>query len=289
MIRKTAIAALASLAGFIPGLAFAQSVTLPQPWQMNLQPPGSETMEKIVSFHTELIYIITAIALFIMALLVYVMVRFNAKNNPNPTKTSHNTVLEILWTVIPILILVYIAIPSFKLLFFEGRLPDAQMTLKVTGHQWFWSYNYPDQGNFGFDSLIKCRTTEECAGDKDDKGNIPIRLLDVDNPVVVPVDTVVRVQLVSEDVIHSWAVPAFGVKTDAVPGRLQETWFKIEHEGTYYGQCSELCGQDHGFMPIRIEAVSKDAFAAWAKAAPEKFKAQNEVPVPAKEVAEVNR
>lgn len=289
MIRKTAIAALASLAGFIPGLAFAQSVTLPQPWQMNLQPPGSETMEKIVSFHTELIYIITAIALFIMALLVYVMVRFNAKNNPNPTKTSHNTVLEILWTVIPILILVYIAIPSFKLLFFEGRLPDAQMTLKVTGHQWFWSYNYPDQGNFGFDSLIKCRTTEECAGDKDDKGNIPIRLLDVDNPVVVPVDTVVRVQLVSEDVIYSWAVPAFGVKTDAVPGRLQETWFKIEHEGTYYGQCSELCGQDHGFMPIRIEAVSKDAFAAWAKAAPEKFKAQNEVPVPAKEVAEVNR
>jgi cytochrome c oxidase subunit 2 len=256
---------------------------------MNLQPPGSETMEKIVSFHNELIYIITAIALFIMALLVYVMVRFNAKRNPTPTKTSHNTVLEILWTVIPILILVYIAIPSFKLLFFEGRLPDAQMTLKVTGHQWFWSYNYPDQGNFGFDSLIKCRTTEECAGDKDDKGNIPIRLLDVDNPVVVPVDTVVRVQLVSEDVIHSWAVPAFGIKTDAVPGRLQETWFKIEHEGTYYGQCSELCGQDHGFMPIRIEAVSKEAFAAWAKAAPEKFKAQNEVPAPAKELAEVNR
>ncbi len=289
MIRKTAFAALASLVGFIPGLAFAQSVTLPQPWQMNLQPPGSETMEKIVSFHNELIYIITAIALFIMALLVYVMVRFNAKRNPTPTKTSHNTVLEILWTVIPILILVYIAIPSFKLLFFEGRLPDAQMTLKVTGHQWFWSYNYPDQGNFGFDSLIKCRTTEECAGDKDDKGNIPIRLLDVDNPVVVPVDTVVRVQLVSEDVIHSWAVPAFGVKTDAVPGRLQETWFKIEHEGTYYGQCSELCGQDHGFMPIRIEAVSKEAFAAWAKAAPEKFKAQNEVPAPAKELAEVNR
>jgi cytochrome c oxidase subunit 2 len=289
MIRKTAFAALASLVGFIPGLAFAQSVTLPQPWQMNLQPPGSETMEKIVSFHNELIYIITAIALFIMALLVYVMVRFNAKRNPTPTKTSHNTVLEILWTVIPILILVYIAIPSFKLLFFEGRLPDAQMTLKVTGHQWFWSYNYPDQGNFGFDSLIKCRTTEECAGDKDDKGNIPIRLLDVDNPVVVPVDTVVRVQLVSEDVIHSWAVPAFGIKTDAVPGRLQETWFKIEHEGTYYGQCSELCGQDHGFMPIRIEAVSKEAFAAWAKAAPEKFKAQNEVPAPAKELAEVNR
>ena len=188
MIRKTAIAALASLAGLIPGLAFAQSVTQPQPWQMNLQLPGSATMERIVGFHNELIYIITAIALFVLALLIYIMLRFNAKSNPTPTKTSHNTVLEILWTVIPIIILVYIAIPSFKLLFFEGRLPDAQMTLKVTGHQWFWTYNYPDQGNFGFDSLIKCRTTEECAGDKDDKGNIPVRLLDVDNPVVVPGD-----------------------------------------------------------------------------------------------------
>ncbi|MFZ0695422.1 MAG: cytochrome c oxidase subunit II [Alphaproteobacteria bacterium] len=289
MIRKTAIAALASLAGLIPGLAFAQSVTQPQPWQMNLQPPGSETMERIVSFHNELIYIITVITLFVLALLIYIVIRFNAKSNPTPSKTSHNTVLEILWTVIPIMILVYIAIPSFKLLFFEGRFPDAQMTLKVTGHQWFWSYAYPDQGNFGFDSLVKCRTPEECAGDKDDKGNIPIRLLDVDNPVVVPVDTVVRIQIVSDDVIHSWAVPSLGIKTDAVPGRLQETWFKIEHEGRYYGQCSQLCGQDHGFMPIAIEVVSKEAFAAWVKAAPEKFKAQNEEPVPAKEVAEVNR
>jgi cytochrome c oxidase subunit II len=289
MIRKSAFAALASLAGFIPGLAFAQSVTDPKPWEMNLQPPGSETMVRIVSFHNELIYITTAITLFILALLVYIVIRFNAKNNPTPTKTSHNTVLEILWTVIPIIILVFIAIPSFKLLFFEGRLPAAQMTLKVTGHQWYWSYNYPDQGNFGFDSLIKCRTEEECAGDKDDKGHIPIRLLDVDNPAVVPVDTVVRIQIVSDDVIHSWSVPSLGIKTDAVPGRLQETWFKIDHEGWYYGQCSQLCGQDHGFMPIAVEAVSKEAFAAWVKAAPEKFKAQNQQTLPAKEVAEVSR
>ena len=285
--RLTALAVMIG-ALFAGGVALA-GLGQPSPWQLGFQQSATPVMDNIVSFHNFLLVIITVIAAFVLALLLIIMVRFNARANPTPSRTTHNTLLEVIWTLVPVAILVTIAIPSFKLLFFEGRLPDAQMTLKVTGHQWLWSYNYPDQGNFGFDSLIKCRTTEECAGDKDDKGNIPVRLLDVDNPVVVPVDTVVRVQLVSDDVIHSWAVPSFGVKTDAVPGRLQETWFKIEHEGTYYGQCSELCGQDHGFMPIRIEAVSKEAFAAWAKAAPEKFKAQNEEPVPAKEVAEVNR
>jgi cytochrome c oxidase subunit 2 len=243
-------------------------------------------MDQIVSFHTELLYIITAISLFVLALLIYVMFKFNAKSNPNPARTSHNTVLEVLWTVIPIIILVGIAIPSFKLLFFTGRIPpDAAMTLKVTGHQWFWSYDYPDQGGIHFDSLIKCRTSDDCAAQAGEGGAAPLRLLDVDNPVVVPVGTVIRVQLVSEDVIHSWAVPSLGVKTDAVPGRLQETWMKVEHEGRYYGQCSELCGVDHGFMPITVEAVSKEAFDKWIQEAKTKFARNNSEPA-AHEVAQ---
>ena len=288
MIRKTAFAVLAGLAAFLPAVAGAESnVTAPKDWQMNLQPAGSPIMEQIVSFHNLLLYVITAIALFVMALLGYIMYRFNAKANPTPTKTSHNTVLEVLWTVIPILILVFISIPSFKLLFFAGRLPaDAAMTLKVTGNQWFWSYDYPDQGGLHFDSLVKCRTTEDCASQADANGQVPIRLLDVDNPVVVPVGTTIRIQLVSNDVIHSWAVPSLGIKTDAVPGRLQETWTKIEREGSYYGQCSELCGVDHGFMPINVVAVSKEAFADWVKTAQVKFKAQNESPPQAKELAQ---
>jgi cytochrome c oxidase subunit 2 len=286
MIRKTAYAALAGLAAFLPALAGAQSVGAPTDWQLNLQAPGSPVMEGIASFHSQLLYIIVAIALFVTALLAYVLVRFNAKANPNPTRTAHNTVLEVAWTVIPILILVYIAIPSFKLLYKEGRLPEAGMTLKITGHQWFWSYAYPDQGGFTFDSLIKCRTAEECAGAAGADGQVPIRLLDVDNAVVVPVGTVVRLQLVSDDVIHSWAVPSLGVKTDAVPGRLQETWFEVTNEGRYYGQCSELCGIDHGYMPIMVQAVSKEAFDAWAKEAKTKF-AHDDSLAPAHEVAQV--
>jgi len=286
MIRKTAFAALAGLAALLPGVAGAETVAAPKEWEMNLQPAESPIMQHIVSFHTELLYIITVIALFVMVLLAYVMIRYNAKRNPTPTKTAHNTVLEVLWTVIPIIILVFIAIPSFKLLYFSGRVPpDAAMTLKVTGHQWFWSYTYPDQGGFTFNSLVKCRTEEDCAGDADKAGHTPIRLLDVDNPVIVPVGTIVRVQITSDDVIHSWAIPSLGVKTDAVPGRLAETWIEIPKEGRYYGQCSELCGVDHGFMPITIEAVSKDAFDQWVKKAKTEFAHDDSLP-PSHEVAQ---
>jgi len=279
MIRKTAFAVLAGLAALLPGIAGAETVTEPQPWQMNLQPAGSPMMTQIETFHTELLYIITAIAIFVTVLLAYVIVRFNAKRNPTPTKTAHNTVLEVLWTVIPVIILVFVAIPSFKLLFFTGRVPpDAAMTLKVTGHQWFWTYTYPDQGGFTFTSLLKCRTEEDCAGQADASGQVPVRLLDVDNPVVVPVGTIIRIPLTSEDVIHSWAVPSLGLKTDAVPGRLQETWMEVDHEGRYYGQCSELCGVDHGYMPIAIEAVSKEKFDEWVKQAQTQFAHDPSVP-----------
>ena len=276
MIRKTALAVLAGIFALAPfAVRAAEATGEPRAWEMNLQPPGTVVMEHIEAFHGELLYIITAIALFVLALLIYIIIRFNAKANPAPSKTAHNTVLEVLWTVIPIIILVSIAIPSFKLLFYQGRVPpDAQMTLKVTGHQWLWEYNYPDQGGFSFYSTVACRTAEDCASNPRPDGSVPIRLLDVDNRVVVPVNTKVRVQITSGDVIHSWAVPSLGVKTDAVPGRLQETWFEIEQEGVYYGQCSELCGVDHGFMPIAVQAVSKEAFDEWVKKAKTEFAAK---------------
>ena len=273
MIQKTALAVVAGLFAFLPaGLRAEDAIGVPHDWQMNMQPPGTEVMQHIEAFHGMLLYIITAITLFVLALLIIILIRFNAKANPTPSKTSHNTVLEVLWTVIPVIILVTIAIPSFKLLFFSGRIPpDAEMTLKVTGHQWLWEYAYPDQGGFQFYSTVACRTAEDCAANPRPDGSIPIRLLDVDNRVVVPVNTKIRVQITSGDVIHSWAVPSLGIKTDAVPGRLQETWIEIGQEGVYYGQCSELCGVDHGFMPITVEAVSKQAFEEWVKKAKTEF------------------
>jgi len=275
MIRKTALAVLAGIFALAPfALHAEEAVGKPRAWELNLQAPGTMVMERIEAFHGELLYIITAITLFVLALLIYIMIRFNSKANPTPSKTAHNTVLEVLWTVIPIIILVFIAIPSFKLLFYTGRVPpDAAMTLKVTGHQWLWEYTYPDQGGFSFYSTVACRTAEDCASNPRPDGSTPIRLLDVDNRVVVPVNTKIRVQITSGDVIHSWAVPSLGLKTDAVPGRLQETWMEIGKEGVYYGQCSELCGVDHGFMPIAVEAVSKQAFDEWVKKAKTEFAA----------------
>ncbi|MGB8274340.1 MAG: cytochrome c oxidase subunit II [Alphaproteobacteria bacterium] len=264
MHLKKGWAALAASVGLMVAGSAAWA-DKPRPWEMNFQEPASPVMHEIVGFHNELLVIITAITLFVLALLIYVVVRFDRKRNPNPTRTAHNTPLEVAWTVIPVLILVFIAIPSFKLLYFANVVPSADMTLKVTGHQWYWSYVYPDDGNIAFDAILKCRTAEDCSSQADAAGNEPIRLLDTDNFVVLPVDTTVRVQLTSDDVIHSWAVPSLGVKMDSIPGRLNETWLKIEREGTYYGQCSELCGIDHGYMPIAIKAVSKEAFADWAK------------------------
>lgn len=273
MIYKTALAVLAVLSAFLPGgLRAEDAIGIPHDWQMDFQSPGTSVMERIESFHEMLLYIITIITLFVLALLIIILIRYNAKANPNPSRTSHNTLLEVLWTVIPVIILVSIAIPSFKLLFYTGRIPpDAEMTLKVTGHQWVWSYAYPDQGGFEFFSQLSCRTAEECTSNPRPDGSIPVRLLDVDNRVVVPVGTKIRVQITSEDVIHSWAVPSLGIKTDAVPGRLQETWMEIEKEGVYYGQCSELCGIDHGYMPIAVEAVSKQAFDEWVEKAKTEF------------------
>ncbi|MDF2620589.1 MAG: cytochrome c oxidase, subunit [Xanthobacteraceae bacterium] len=234
----------------------------PSPWQINLQGAASPVMESIHSFHFFLLVIIVAVVLLVLVLLVVVMVKFNEKANPVPSRTTHNTLIEVLWTVVPVLILVAIAIPSFRLLFLQLDLPKADLTVKVTGHQWYWSYEYPDNGPFSFDSLMV-----QTADLKPDQP----RLLSVDNEVVVPVNKIVRIQVTAADVIHSFALPSFGVKIDALPGRLNESWFQATKEGVYYGQCSELCGRDHAFMPIAIRVVSEAEFATWVAEAKQKF------------------
>ena len=218
-------------------------------------------MENITWFHDFLLIIITLITLFVLALLLIVIFKFNSRANPVPSKTTHNTLLEVAWTVIPVIILVAIAMPSFRLLFAQLTIPPADVTIKATGKQWFWTYDYPDNG-FAFDSLM--------LQDKDRKPDQP-RLLAVDNEVVVPVNKVVRVQVIGADVIHAFAVPSFGIKIDAVPGRLNETWFRATREGVYYGQCSELCGKDHAFMPITVRVVNDRDYAAWLDQAKKKF------------------
>lgn len=227
-----------------------------KPWQMNFVEPASPVMEKIISFHNELLIIITAVSIFVLLLILYVCFRFSAKRNPVPSTTTHNTTLEIIWTAIPIIILIYIAFPSFKLLYFGDKSHNPEMTLKAVGYQWYWGYVYPDNGNIEFESRI--------IPEKELKPG-QIRLLEVDNRVVLPVDTDIRILTTAADVIHAWAVPALGVKIDAVPGRLNETWVRINKPGVYRGQCSELCGVDHGFMPIVVEAVSKEEFKKWSE------------------------
>jgi len=246
-----AVAGMALAAG---GAAFAGQ---PAPWEMTLQESASPVMDNIVWFHNFLFWLITIITLFVLALLVVVVVKFNAKANPIPSKTTHNTLIEVAWTLIPVLILVGIAVPSFRLLFQQLDIPKADLTIKATGKQWYWSYAYPDNGKFEFDSLM--------AADKKP------RLLGVDNEMVVPVNKVVRIQTTGADVIHAFAVPAFGIKIDSVPGRLNETWFKATKMGMFYGQCSELCGKDHAFMPIAVRVVSDQEFAAWVETAKKKF------------------
>ena len=255
---------LAALAGAVAFADATGAIALgrPEPWQMGFQEAASPMMGRITSFFDLLLVIITLISVFVLVLLVYVMVRFSAKRHPVPSKTSHNTVLEVIWTVVPIMILVVIAIPSFRLLYFEKTVPEADMTIKAIGHQWYWSYEYPDHGDLAFDSVML---------DEDELGPGQPRLLETDNRVVVPVDTTIRILITADDVLHSWAVPAFGVKMDAIPGRLNETWMRIEREGVYYGQCSELCGVLHGFMPITVHAVSREAFAEWVEKAKQVF------------------
>lgn len=241
-----------------------------EPWALNLQDPASPVMEKVHDFHNLLLVIQFGIVAFVLAILGYIIFRFNATRNPEPSKTAHNTVLEIIWTAVPIVILVIIAVPSLKLLYYSNKTHDPEMTLKVTAHQWYWSYNYPDHGDFGFDS-VPVATEELQPGQP--------RLLAVDNPIVLPVGTNIQVLIATDDVIHNWAVPALGLKTDATPGRINETWVRIDKEGTYYGMCSELCGVNHYYMPIQIEAVSKERFAEWAAKAKEQFAGASAAPV----------
>jgi cytochrome c oxidase subunit II len=234
----------------------------PTAWQLNFQAPASPVAEMIVSLHDLLLFITIAISAFVLVLMAYACIRYRASRNPVPSRRTHNSVLEIAWTAIPVLILVVIAIPSFKLLYFMDRVVDPEMTLKAIGRQWYWSYEYPDHGNFTFDAYMIA---------EQDLTEDQLRLYDVDNPVVLPVDTDIRLLTTASDVIHAWAMPALGVKMDAVPGKINETWVRINEPGVYYGQCSELCGDYHAFMPIRIEAVSKEDFEAWTKQAQEQF------------------
>jgi cytochrome c oxidase subunit II len=226
----------------------------PSSWALGLQEAASPVMADITWFHDFLLVIITAIMAFVLILLLVVMIRFNARANPSPSRTTHNALIEVIWTIVPVVILLSIAVPSFRLLFLQLDPPKADLTVKATGKQWYWSYNYPDNGNFEFDSLL--------VEDKDLKPDQP-RLLTVDNEMVVPVNKVVHVLVTGADVIHSFAVPSFGIKIDAVPGRLNDTWFKATSEGRFHGQCSELCGKDHAFMPITVRVVNDAEFAAW--------------------------
>ena len=245
----------------------------PRNWQLGFQEPVTPTMERIDGFHDFVTIIATVIALFVMVLLLIVIFRFNEKANPTPSKTTHNLVLEIAWTVIPIVILVVMAIPSFKLMYFADRVEDPDMTLKIIGRQWYWSYEYPDHGNFTFDANIV--SNEDLAKDASLKRN-----MDTDERVVLPVGKKIQLLMTASDVLHNWAVPAFGIKLDTVPGRLNETWVQINKPGVYYGFCSELCGVNHAYMPITVEAVSPEAFEKWVKQAQKKFAKVDGTPPP---------
>lgn len=262
--------AAASLLSATPALA-----DQPVDWQVRFQPAATAIMEQIKWFEAYTLWFIVPITLLVLGLLGYCAVRFRASRNPNPSRTSHNTAIEVIWTVAPVIVLLMLAIPSFQLLSAQYDPPEEpELTIKATGYQWYWGYEYQTAAEDGeeaapvvFDSLL-LRDEDRADAGKDDLGEYP-RLLAVDNEVVVPVDTTVRLLVTAGDVLHSFAMPAFGIKTDAVPGRLNETWFKVQREGLYYGQCSELCGKDHAFMPIAIRAVSEEQYNAWALAAVE--------------------
>jgi cytochrome c oxidase subunit 2 len=236
-----------------PGVA-EPGVGQPADWQIDLAGAATPVMERVQAFHSMILPIITVITLFVLVLLIWVVYRYNQQSNPAPSRITHHTLLEVAWTVVPIMILVIIAIPSFRLLYEQQTIPKADMTIKATGAQWYWSYEYPDNEGISFDSNMLPES--EASPQKP-------RLLAVDNEVVVPINKIVRVQVTGADVIHAFAMPSFGIKIDAIPGRLNETWFKATREGVFYGQCSELCGTKHAFMPIAIRVVSEGDFASW--------------------------
>lgn len=258
-MNRSVLALTAAVA--VIGLAPVAMAGEPQPWAISFQHGVSPTMERIASLATFINGMIVAITLLVSGLLLYACTRFRADRNPKPATWSHNTPLEIVWTAIPAVILLLIAIPSFRLLYFMDKVQDADMTLKIVGHQWYWTYEYPDH-DFKFDSNM-------VASDSLQAGQP--RLLTADNALVVPAGVPIRLQMTADDVIHSWSVPAFGIKTDAVPGRLNETWVQVAESGTYYGQCSQLCGVNHGFMPIHVRAVPKEEFVAWVAQAKKTF------------------
>ena len=264
------------------GAAFAAQ---PEPWQMGFQKAATPVMEQVDEFHDLLLIVITLISLFVLALLVLVLVKFRESKNPTPSKTTHNLLLEVVWTVVPVLILVVIAVPSFRLLYYSDKAPEPTaaekaagktiMSVKATGHQWYWSYEYSTEegGRLRFESRIACRGTidpdnrKECEEanqrfQAEHKRDV-IRLLDVDNEMVLPVGATVRVYVTAADVIHAWTIPASGAKVDAVPGQTNETWVRFTRPGWYFGQCSEICGQDHAYMPIALRVVSAEDYKAW--------------------------
>ena len=247
----------------------AKAVGAPQPHQLGLQPAASPVMEQLHDFHNILLWTIISIAVFVTLLLLYVMIRFNKRANPVPSTTTHHTWLEVAWTGIPVIILLLIAIPSFRVLYFMDKAPNPELTVKITGHQWYWSFEYPDHEGLAFESRM-IPENEIQPGQ--------LRLLEVDNRIIVPVGVDVRVLVTGADVIHSFAIPALGVKKDAMPGRLNETWFNVTREGVYYGQCSEICGTGHGYMPIAVEAVSKERFQEWLGQQKQAFNSNGSAP-----------
>ena len=245
------------------------ALAIPENWRLGFQPAASPVMERIEDFHRLVLYIVVAICVFVLALLLWIFVRYNARANPTPSKVHHNTVLEVLWTVVPVIILVLIAIPSFRLLYYEADIPPSDVFIRAIGHQWYWSYEFPKDGDFQFTSNGLSKPGNDSAADA---AHEP-RLLGVDTPLEVPLNKVVELEVTGADVIHSWALPQMGVKMDAIPGRLNHTWFKASQTGTFYGECSELCGINHAFMPIEVKVVSEADYQTWLAAMKKKFAA----------------
>jgi cytochrome c oxidase subunit II len=268
----SAVAQAFLLSALACGVAAAQTVVGPVDGHIDLQPAATEVAADIHKFHTLLLWIITPITLFVLALLLYVVVRFNKSANPTPKKFTHNLTVEVVWTVVPVIILVFISLFSFPILFKQERIPEAQLTIKATGNAWRWDYSYPDQGV----DITSLPLSEEDAK----KQNRPFRMA-VDEPMYVPAGVTVRMQVTSNDVIHAFSVPSFGIKEDAVPGRLNETWFNVPKEGIYYGFCQELCGTLHGFMPIEVRVVSQAEFDRWITAKGGQLAAATPEPAPA--------
>lgn len=262
-MTKIVLTLFSFVLAYMPALSQAQD-GYPGSWQIGMQDSVTPIKQKVTEFHDILLVIITGIVIFVLVMLLFIAFRFRKSKNPEPAKFAHNTFIEVVWTLVPVIILIGIAVPSFNLLFLQDRIPEPELTIKTTGYQWYWGYEYMDHDGLTFLSNMKPEDEiDVAAGDK--------RLLTTDNPVVVPVDTNIQWLVTAADVLHSFALPAAGIKRDAVPGRINHTWMRITRPGTYYGQCSEICGTGHAYMPIEIKAVSKEEFADWLEEAKQKY------------------